>query len=116
MDAWLEEMMDGRKETTARKNEKEAYLEKIEANPEDSKSIAQQQEVPKEGAAVETIIALGDRHLAIGRRRQPNNRTQGDGGSWQKLVTAQGRLLAVPFLHRTSEPVVKDQAGTVLQE
>jgi hypothetical protein len=38
------------------------------------KSVAEQQEVPKEEAAVETIGALedrcGDRHLALGRRRQ----------------------------------------------
>jgi hypothetical protein len=58
--------------------------------------------VPKGEAAVETIGALdcryGDRHLAVGRRRQPKKRTQGDGGLRQMLVAARGRLIrrAVP--------------------
>jgi hypothetical protein len=34
----------------------------------------------------------GDRHLAVGHRRQPKKRTQGDSGSQQKLVPARGRL------------------------
>jgi hypothetical protein len=49
-----------------------------------------------EEAAVETVGALKDRHenryLAVGRRPQPKKRTQGDGGSWQKLAAARGRL------------------------
>jgi hypothetical protein len=34
MDAWLEEIKDGRKETTACQEATEAYPEKMEANPE----------------------------------------------------------------------------------
>jgi hypothetical protein len=33
MDAWLEEINDGRKETTACQEAMEAILEKLEANP-----------------------------------------------------------------------------------
>jgi hypothetical protein len=51
------------------------------------KSAAVHEEVPKEEAAVETIGALkkryGDWHLAVGCRRQPTKRTQGDSGSRQ---------------------------------
>jgi hypothetical protein len=64
----------------------------VEANPEEMKSLAEHLEVPKEGAAVETIGALedrqGDRHLAVERRRLPKKRTQGDGGSRKKLAVA----------------------------
>jgi hypothetical protein len=49
-----------------------------------------------EEAAVETVGALKDRHenrhLAVGRSRQPKKRTQSVGGSWQKLAAARGRL------------------------
>jgi hypothetical protein len=56
-----------------------------EANLSGDKSASVHQEVPKEKAAAETVKALKkryrDRHLAVGRRRQLNKRTQGDGGS-----------------------------------
>jgi hypothetical protein len=74
----------------------------VEANPEEMKSIAENQEVPKEGAAVETNGALedrqGNRHLAIRRRRQPMKRTQGYGGSRKMLAVARRQMphLAVP--------------------
>jgi hypothetical protein len=46
--------------------------------------VAEHQDVPKDEAAVEIIRALEDRyrdrHLAIGCRRQPKKRTQGNGG------------------------------------
>jgi hypothetical protein len=64
----------------------------FEANPEENEAMAKHKEVPKEEAALEIIGALkdryGDRHLAVGRRRQPKKRTQGDGGSRKKLATA----------------------------
>jgi hypothetical protein len=57
--------------------------------------------VSNKAAAVETIGALkeqyGDRHLAVGRRRQPKKGTQGGGGSQQKLVAARGRLTRSAF-------------------
>jgi hypothetical protein len=57
-----------------------AYLEREEPTPEEIKSLELEcQEVPKEGAMVETIRALedqyGDWHLAIGRSSQPKKRT-----------------------------------------
>jgi hypothetical protein len=64
----------------------------LEANPEKSEPVAEQQDTPKEEATVETIGApvdqYGHRHLAVGRRHQPKKRTQRDGGSRQKLVAA----------------------------
>jgi uncharacterized ParB-like nuclease family protein len=48
MDAWLEEMKGGRKETTT-------CLEATEANPGEQQSVAVHHEVPKEDAAVEMI-------------------------------------------------------------
>jgi hypothetical protein len=74
----------------------EASLEEMEANPGELQYLAVHQEVPKEETAVEMIGALKDvpgvRHLAVGRRQQSNKRTQGDGGSRQKLAAARGRL------------------------
>jgi hypothetical protein len=72
------------------REETKTCLVKVEANPEEKETVAEQREVPKEEAAVETIGALkkryGDRHLAVGRRRQLKKRTKGDGGSRQKLA------------------------------
>jgi hypothetical protein len=74
----------------------------LEANPDEMKSVAEQQEVLKEDAAVETIRALedryGDRHLAVRHRRKPKKRTQGNGGSRKKLAAARRRMThrAVP--------------------
>jgi hypothetical protein len=51
---------------------------------------------------VESNVALEDRygarHLAVGHRRQPKKRTQGDGGSRKKLAAARSRMTrrAVP--------------------
>jgi hypothetical protein len=57
----------------------------MEVNPEEIKSVAEHQEVPKEELTVVMIGALkehyGDRHLAIGRRRQLKKWNQGDGGA-----------------------------------
>jgi hypothetical protein len=56
------------------------------------KSVAVHQEVPNEEAEVETIGAPEERHrgrhLAVGRRRQPKKRTQGDAECRQKLAAA----------------------------
>jgi hypothetical protein len=65
----------------------------MEANLGELQPFAEHQEDPKEEAAVEMIIVLKDRsedwHLAGGRRRQTKKRTQGNGGSRQKLAAAQ---------------------------
>jgi hypothetical protein len=54
------------------------------------------QKIPKEEASVEGIGALehrcGDRHLAVGYRRQPKRRTQGDGESWKDLAASRRRI------------------------
>jgi hypothetical protein len=78
----------------------------LEANREKSEAVAENQEIPTEEAEVETVGTLKDRyrdqHLAIGRRRQLKKRTQGDGGSLQKLAAARGRLTrrAIPAPHK----------------
>jgi hypothetical protein len=61
---------------------------------------------PKEEVEVETIGALehryGDWHLAIGRRRQPKRRTQGDCGSRKKLAATRIQMThcAIPAWHK----------------
>jgi hypothetical protein len=73
----------------------EAFLDSKEPTPVAMKSAAEHQEVPEEEVEVKTIGALedryGNRHLAVGRRRMPKKRTQGDGVSRQKLAAARGR-------------------------
>jgi hypothetical protein len=70
----------------------EACAEKMVANPDELKSVAVHEEVPKEEIAVNTFGTLkkwyGDRHLAVRRRRKSKKRTQGNGGSPMKLAVA----------------------------
>jgi hypothetical protein len=71
-----------------------------EACPESKKptaleSVAVYEKVPEEKAAVKTVSALkkrrGDQHLAVGHRREPQKRTQGDSGSQMNLaMSAEG--------------------------
>lgn len=79
MYAWLEEMKDCRKETSACQEATEAYPEEMEAIPEEIKSVEEHQEVPNEEAEVETDGTLKDRYgdpgrgwvpEAVGRRPQ----------------------------------------------
>jgi hypothetical protein len=66
----------------------------VEANPEEIKSVAQHQEVLKEVAAVKAIGIFEDRHehmnLAVGRRQQPKERIQDDGGSARSCSSPAG--------------------------
>jgi hypothetical protein len=66
----------------------ETCLESNEPTSLEVDSVVVHQEVPKEEVAMDTFGALkkrhGDRHLAVGRRR----RTQGNGGSREKLAVA----------------------------
>jgi hypothetical protein len=68
----------------------------FEANREKSEAVAEHQKVHKEEAAVDTIGSLvdwpGDRHLDVGRRRQPKKMGQGDGVPRKKLVAARRRM------------------------
>jgi hypothetical protein len=70
----------------------ETYAEKMEASPDEMKSVAVHEEVPKEEIAANTFGALkkrhGDRHLAVGRHRKSKKWTQADGGSQKKLTVA----------------------------
>jgi hypothetical protein len=76
----------------------------LEANSEGKDAAGEQQEVPDEEAAVETIGALkdqyGDRRLAVWRHGQLKGRTQSDGGPWNNSATAQRWVTccAVPAL------------------
>jgi hypothetical protein len=88
MDAWIAEKGGMAKKTTACREATEVCLKSkeqisLEVEPE---------EVLKEEAAVENVRALkkrnGDRHLAVRRRGQPKERTQGSGGSQKKLAAA----------------------------
>jgi hypothetical protein len=68
-----------------------AEREAMEVYPEEMKSVAEHEEVPKEEAAVKPVRALkkqhGDQHLAIACHGQLKKQTQGDGASWKELVT-----------------------------
>jgi hypothetical protein len=83
-------MKDGRKETMACQEVAEAYSEKMEANPEEMKCVAEHEKVPEEEAAVKSFGALKKRcrvgHLAAGHRGKPKERIQGNGGTLKKLA------------------------------
>jgi hypothetical protein len=88
MDAWLAEMMDCRKETTACQEETAVSPEKIEANPEEMKPEAEHEKVPKKKAAAKPVRALkkrrNGRHLAAGRHGKSKEQIQGNGGCRKK--------------------------------
>jgi hypothetical protein len=67
--------------------EKTEVMEDLEANPEETESETEHQEVPNEEAAVETVGTLEDRHLAAERHRQPKKQTQSNSRSQKKLAT-----------------------------
>jgi hypothetical protein len=85
----------------------------LEANRGNSEAVAVHQEVPKEEATAETIVALedryGDRHQAVGRHRQPKKGIQSDGVSRQKLASARGRLTSCAVPARRKGAVIKDR-------
>jgi hypothetical protein len=116
LDAYLEKPQAWLEKMKARGEVTEDHPEKREGNTEEMKSILEHQEVPKEEAAVETIKALEDRYgnqrLTVRRRGWLNKRTQGHGGSRQKLAT--DGWPAMPYLHPASNKVVRDQARTML--
>jgi hypothetical protein len=66
--------------------------EKMEADPEEIKSIAEHMEVPKKEAAVKPVRALKKRHggqnLAVRCCQKPKKRTQGNVGSYKTLAAA----------------------------
>jgi hypothetical protein len=75
----IEDIRAWRKEMKSNQEATEAYPEKMEANPDEVKSVAEHEEVPKEEAAMETFRALKEwyenRHLAIRCLCQPKKRT-----------------------------------------
>jgi hypothetical protein len=85
MEAWVENMRTCRKETTA-------FQKATEANPEEIQSEAVHREVPKEEAAEKSSGVLKKRHrgrhLAAGRRSQPEGKTRGNCGSRKEFAAA----------------------------
>jgi hypothetical protein len=94
----IAEMRAWRKEIKLHREVTDAYAGKMKANPEEVKSVWEHQCVRKYDVTIETIGAQEDRHLVVGPCRQTKKRTQGDGGSRQKLATARRRTTrhAVP--------------------
>jgi uncharacterized coiled-coil DUF342 family protein len=92
IEAFLQETKSWREEMTACQEERDTCLESKEPPSVQIESIAVHQEVPKEGAVVNTVRALkkrhGDRHLPVEHPRKPKKWTQGDGGSQEKLTVA----------------------------
>jgi hypothetical protein len=76
----------------ADRGETKAYPVELEAIPEEFGSESAQEEVPKEEAAGKSFGALkkqhGDWNLAVGRRQNPKERTQDNGGSRKNLALA----------------------------
>jgi hypothetical protein len=99
MNVWLAEMKDGRKDTTVYQEAVEAYLEKMEANPEEVKFEAESKKVPKEEAAMKSFGELKKRHrgqhLTAGCRG--NSEESNKGKLWvpeEAGFRPQGRLLS----------------------
>jgi hypothetical protein len=83
--------MKAYQETTACHEETERDTEKTEPDPE-MKTVAENQEVPKVEAAVESSGTMKkrhtSRHLAVGRRGEPEGLNRGYCGSRRKLAAA----------------------------
>jgi hypothetical protein len=96
MDAWLEETKSCQKATEVCLEKMEAYRERKEPTPLETAGVEADPEGSDEEAAVEKVGALkdlcGNRHLAVGRRRESKERTQGDGGSKKKFAAACRRM------------------------
>jgi hypothetical protein len=92
MDASIAEMKDEQRETMACQVRTEACLDSKEPNPEDMESEVEHREVPTEEAAVKSSRTMKkwhrDRHLAPGRRGEPNELTRGGCRSRRKLAAA----------------------------
>jgi hypothetical protein len=86
---------------------KETEATDLEVNPEETRSVSKHQDVPKEEAVVKTIGALenqyGDRHLAIGRGRQPKKGPRARVGPVRSSPPPADGWPAVPFLHRATK-------------
>jgi hypothetical protein len=76
------------------------------SNREKLDAVAEQQDVAKKGATVETTGALeglyGGRHLAVGHSRKPKKRTQGVGRSSRRMTYVQER-------HSFRDAIIKDR-------
>jgi hypothetical protein len=57
MDAWIADMKNDRKETTAFQDTVEANLEKIEPNSGEQEAMVERQEIPNEDVAVHSLKA-----------------------------------------------------------
>jgi hypothetical protein len=87
VDSQLEKM-----EVAVEANQEEVNATDLETNPGELESEAEHEDVSKEEATVEMIGALkercGDWHIAVGRRRRMEKRTQGNGETRKKLAVA----------------------------
>jgi hypothetical protein len=92
----MADMRTWRKEMETDGEVMEACLGKTEANPEETESESEHPEIPEKEAEVEIFGALkkpqGGRHLAVGLRGNPKERTQGICGSRKKLASADRRM------------------------
>jgi hypothetical protein len=104
MDAWLTELKAGRKEMAA-------CQEAMEANLDEMKSITVHEEVSKKEAIVKSSGKLkkrrGDRHLPVGRRGEPKERTRGNCGSRMTLAASCKRMTRRAGVARRKGNVVR---------
>jgi hypothetical protein len=101
----LEKMDSNLEQIRAWRKEMKAHQEAMEANPDEMKSVAVHEVVPKEEAAVKCFGALtkrrGDRHLAVRRRRKPKKRIHGEVVSWKKLAACRVKIHRAGVAWRT---------------
>jgi hypothetical protein len=83
----------------------------LEANSEELEILAEHRKVPKENAAVKPVGGLRkrhrSRHLALGCRGQPEERTRGNGGSRKKLAATDRRMARRAGVARLKGHVVR---------
>jgi hypothetical protein len=65
MDAWLANMKNDRKETTACQNAMGANLEKMELKPGEKEAVVERQEIPKEEVAIRSLRACRNERMAF---------------------------------------------------
>jgi hypothetical protein len=78
VDAWITDIKDGQKETTACHEATETDTEKIEPYPGMMQSVGEHQDVPKEEAAVMLVRGLRkwsrDQNLGAEHHKKPKGR------------------------------------------
>jgi hypothetical protein len=74
MDAWIADMENDRKETTACQDAMEANLEKIEPNLGEQEAAVERQEIPNEEIAIHSLEGMPKRANGLPRSNKVQSR------------------------------------------